>query len=101
MLDPEKKKLWVDALRSHKFKQGTQYLCRNGEHCAIGVYEEITGNLEWDSIGVKRTKDTKSICISGHGLRATVGERLEELLQLNDDKKVSFSEIADWIEQNL
>lgn len=35
------KKLWVEALRSGKYPQGTGYLNRNGKCCGMGVLAEV------------------------------------------------------------
>jgi hypothetical protein len=35
------KKRWVEALRSGKYKQGKDYLCRDGDFCCLGVLCEL------------------------------------------------------------
>ena len=46
-LDPEDKKLWIEALLSSKFNQGEMLLCKEVDgkryHCVFGVYCEIKG----------------------------------------------------------
>jgi hypothetical protein len=36
-LDPKIKAAWLEALRSGKYAQGTQYLHRDGHFCCLGV----------------------------------------------------------------
>lgn len=44
-MNPEVKKLWVDALRSGKYKQGKRRLSIDGNHCCLGVLCEIATDL--------------------------------------------------------
>ncbi len=36
-------KKWTDALRSGRYAQGINYLCRNGSYCCLGVLCELQG----------------------------------------------------------
>ena len=50
-MNPEIKKLWVDALRSGEYKQGQGTLKRSDCFCCLGVltdiFIKITGRAEW------------------------------------------------------
>lgn len=37
----ELRKRWTDALRSGQYKQGREWLCRNGNYCCLGVACEV------------------------------------------------------------
>jgi hypothetical protein len=37
----EFRKKWIEALRSGKYKQGREYLKKDGFHCCLGVACEI------------------------------------------------------------
>ena len=47
-------KVWVDALRSGKYEQGSDYLCKNGMHCCLGVLCELyinhTGDMKYSRV---------------------------------------------------
>ena|SRR3990167_4598159 len=36
-MTPEFKKKWIDALRSGKYKQGTDFLCTKNGYCCLGI----------------------------------------------------------------
>ena len=40
-MDPIIKEQWLHALRSDKFKQGRDYLHKDGRHCCLGVLCEL------------------------------------------------------------
>lgn len=91
------KKKWIDALRSGKYEQGTHALCRDGKYCCLGVLAKITGNLgnAFSSI-FPRMKDSQiqPFC----GLSPDVQAKLA---QMNDDKRLTFKQIASYISRNI
>jgi hypothetical protein len=112
-MNPEIKKIWAEALRSGKYKQGQNYLRRtiNDEDrfCCLGV---LANECLADHWGRKIAR--------GHWyLSGDVHEQYEMiplvylnkfeitldnakcLAEMNDDKFMNFNQIADWIEKNL
>lgn len=53
-LDPEVKRLWLEALRSGEYRQGREVLCTpDGEYCCYGVATELAvraGVSEWGGL---------------------------------------------------
>lgn len=123
-MDKNIKKLWVEALRSGKYKQGKNYLHRviDGENrfCCLGVLckiadlaaKEISANkYSYSYAGVESTSRLPT------GFDAKVKLTFEEqtlltgmndgVIQINGTystdsvHRKSFLEIADWIEENL
>jgi hypothetical protein len=43
VVKPEIKKLWIEALRSGKYKRGEGALRSEGKHCCLGVLCELRG----------------------------------------------------------
>jgi hypothetical protein len=84
------KRRWVAALRGGTYKQCTGTLCNDeGEHCVLGVLAVIQ-NLEISEYD----HPYPDLC------RLT-GVTNETFWTLNDARRMSFTEIADWIEENL
>lgn len=105
-LPKEFKEKWVAALRSGEYKQGEAYLKNNaGQYCCLGVacmvaYNGIPPNLlgeEWIDHSFKLVPDI----LRGDGNNDLVND----LSNMNDGglsiPKLSFHEIADYIEQHL
>ncbi len=109
------KKKWLIALRSGEFKQGSGRLQqKTGEYCCLGVACRIL-HPKVNLIGVglimakgHLEKSYKSIKVPKilHGNMTSMSPSInynpvvEKLVQMNDDK-ISFVEIADFIEENL
>jgi hypothetical protein len=86
---------WIKALRSGKYKQGTNYLCKDGEYCCLGVLDEIFPEMELNGGSDTTLKNYSKI-----GLRAADGfipDSQESLADLNDIG-YTFDEIADIIQ---
>lgn len=104
----QNQKLWIEALRSGKYKQTKTVLCLKTSHgdnayCCLGVaneifnlnaqidetlygtrYQEVLGLF--DSDGVIKGDEDELECLS--------------LLEMNDSDGKTFVEIADFIEKN-
>lgn len=104
-LDPEFKKKWIEALRSGKYKQGRHCLGDSERgYCCLGVASLIVG----DRFPAKRTTPIFSqnlpSCLK---IRAdgSVSPEVSVLEKMNDgdiySHSYTFTQIADWIEQNL
>ena len=105
MMDPELKQKWIDALRSGKYQQARSQL-RSGEgFCCLGVLCDIT-NTEISAVGSECIENGK--IVGYEPIRKMLGishdgsdAPMRYLWNLNDDKKWSFEQIADYIEGNL
>lgn len=113
-LDPEEKRLWVEALRSGEYKQGNGSLTSFDEDgsrtfCCLGVKglvchgyspEELEKGLNLSTL---RGSDELLLDISvtaDEYWRSSVDAE-QALVVMNDIKGRTFSEIADWIEEYL
>ncbi len=111
MLTKTQKRDWLEALRSGEYKQTKGYLCRdNGRMCCLGVLFDVTQDADWERAG-------DSGPWSANGDDSLFGgpiigdEMTATLSNMNDGQKegmftpyrppCSFSEIADYIEENL
>lgn len=104
---------WIDALRSGTYKQG-QYALWNdssNEYCCLGVLVNLLYPEGWKP-RVKAAGtvdfDYKGNHCGGGYIPLVLAQELEmngasisELVNMNDTKRSSFAEIADWIEANL
>jgi hypothetical protein len=106
-MKPELRAQWCKALRSGDYEQVSSYL-RVGpnageEHgyCCLGVLLDIEGS-EDDKAQHAFDDDYSLACLTGT-FSSVVGlsrSTATELADMNDDKGMSFDEIADWIEDN-
>jgi hypothetical protein len=89
------KKEWVAALRSGKYKQGRTNFYRNRRYCCFGVLCRVAGvdPVEDDGDGWPFVIKTVG---SDH-----VAMKLARMNDGMDAAQSSFSQIADYIEQNL
>lgn len=71
MMDPEKKKAWVDALRSGEYVQGRGVLCKadTGAMCCLGVAADVLLDTNWHLM-----KDPDDDRVDVYGLRASIGQ---------------------------
>jgi hypothetical protein len=106
MINPEFKKEWIGALRSGKYEQGHRTLrdSKGDKFCCLGVACDLFDPSAW--------VESVDRYYSMHGHVSVLPARLstkirltpdqqDDLIRLNDDKKLSFDKIADWIEENL
>jgi hypothetical protein len=124
-MNKDVKALWLDALRSGEYSQATGMLRKSKDDsfcfCALGVLADLaikTGGVgEWtylpgygwahrvetvDSDGIPDWDETVAVpapkAMEWADMPYTVAEGI---WFLNDGEKKSFSEIADYIEENL
>ena len=115
------KKRWLEALRSGKYKQSRgQFKVTEEEHarqvanyfdkksaapvgyCCLGVLCEISPKLkklvgpDWEDEG-RFDRDAAAYA----GLSDDLGYAQDTLIDLNDQHRKSFKQIANWIEKNL
>ena len=90
-LDKDKKKRWIKALRSGKYKQGTERLKPTQDtFCCLGVAKEI-GLCE-------NSKHRPTQLVSPNFLPTFIQK---ELAHFNDCEEWSFKQIANWINKHL
>ena len=116
---------WVKALRSGKYKKGTGRLAKesaNGEieYCCLGVLCEVARELDFDLTLRRVGNPSGDFDISYDGATGILpgsvanwaelpnepdvtfdGEVGMPITVVNDDYELSFSQIADIIEENL
>jgi len=112
-MNPEVKKLWVEALRSGKYKQGKSRLRRGGEYCCLGVLCDISGLGEWEGDDYVTTEaygyrsaDLPPAVEKWAGLKDSFGGQvsfngIDRDLAYHNDVGRTFAEIADTIEAQL
>lgn len=90
---------WIAALRSGKYKQTQANLCNIHGYCCLGVLASVAGKTDEEMQGLGSLANLEF----DHGL----GEYQDKsslqytLADLNDDKKLEFTGIANFIEQNV
>ena len=103
-MNPEVKKMWTEALRSGKYKQGRGYLYSEGKYCCLGVLREIAPKEMRKSPGVRRGALSRKV-MNWAGLSEAdpiiMIRGFKKASEANDCLKLSFDEIADLIENNL
>ena len=92
-LDPKIKQEWTAALRSGKYRQAREMLmsvyARRRCYCCLGVLAKVVGIDGYPSY---------------HEIRSQSGLTTNDagtLIKMNDKDLKNFSEIADYIEENL
>lgn len=113
-MDAKVKGKWLAALRSGKYRQGQSALAQRDSskhvrYCCLGVLCEITPEAVRDASALSDLNysytygsDSSDAYLPG-SLRNDVNitpKQQYALARMNDDG-VSFSEIADWIEERL
>lgn len=109
-MDANLKSRWIEALRSGKYEQGSgQLKDHSGNYCCLGVLCAIQDiDLEFPPRGCNSGRyGDYSFPENGHapGLYDEVtgddASYRSVLARMNDDGHTSFSNIADWIENNI
>lgn len=99
-LPQEFKEKWVAALKSGDYKQGKMRLHNQEEntYCCLGVLCAITGvESSRDEYIWGFPEEQIPVMLQGNRSNPVVNN----LVRMNDRYGKSFSEIADYIEQNL
>jgi hypothetical protein len=96
-MDAQLKAKWVEALRSGKYPQTTNYLKDDDGYCCLGVLCDVQG-ADFDAI--KEEFGSLSLSHNPQKYLGQLGGGCTTLAQMNDNGK-SFSEIADYIERIL
>lgn len=104
-MDAELKTKWLEALRSGKYTQGTSQLrSTKDEYCCLGVLCNVIDPEKWVE------NHNENYCWGGRAgfvpdiTKEQIGLNKPDenhLAEMNDMDMASFSNIADYIEQNL
>ena len=101
-MDSKLKTRWVEALRSGKYVQGRKMLRgEDGKMCCLGVLCHISNSERFARMGCYDEVNTSldfQVFVPGRG--GMLKETCRELATWNDTGW-TFSEIADWIEDNI
>lgn len=117
-MNREHVQLWIDALRSGKYKKLRNALHRDDRFCALGVacevYREQTGRGEWAPADMHALRlfidgetGTRSFCAPPaavsrwYGLNTEWNEKVRAIIILNDSKRARFATIAKYLEKAL
>lgn len=113
-MKPEIKQKWIDALRSGEYDQDAHELKTPHGYCCLGVLTDIyikEQNLEWKRFDGDTEKEFTSYEFNGFegSLCPEVidwssfpdGKTEAILIEMNDDQRKTFDEIADYVEANL
>lgn len=105
-MDKAIKAVWVEALRSGRYKQGVYRLRGSKGFCCLGVLCDLGEQKAWvESSGGwgYQAGEAVSYYELPERIQARVGLSGEEVCTLGqmNDGGVSFEQIADWIEENL
>lgn len=103
-MDKEVRDKWVKALRSGDYRQRRYQLQdADGSNCCLGVLcrtQEVPSGV--DDIGDVyfdgEAEKLSSTLLLRFGLRYS---EARHLMNMNDNERKTFPEIADWIEANL
>lgn len=108
-MNPEAKKLWVDALRSGRYEQGRQWLQSESKFCCLGVLCEIAVERGITTFGGEHNEHS-GVMVYDSGstglLPTSVATWIDmppaiegTLVTMNDSEKATFQQIADYIER--
>lgn len=118
-MDPEVKVKWLEALRSGKFTQGVGYLkTYSGCNCCLGVLAEVNGvpsapapddyeeGSYFYSFPDRERSEFDDNIQTPDNYCGIHPKARNHLMNMNDgsesvDRRYSFAEIADYIEENL
>lgn len=103
---------WVKALKSGKYEQGSEklYNPETNAYCCLGVLTHINKqylkDYESKDVYCGKTESLPDSIMAHTGIQESMGEYVcpegfeDNLARLNDEGNLSFTEIADIIEQN-
>lgn len=114
---PDEKKMprrlkgrWLRALRSGKYKQCTGELRRRDEFCCLGVLCDVIDPKSWRkpvANSYEQKRHTNGELLPAHVMKLTgIDANTAWSLSLKNDglpskPRMSFKQIASWIEKNL
>jgi len=102
-MNPEVKKVWINELRSGRYKQTGHALRRGRAFCCLGVLCDLSKAGKWTSRADNEYAygERTDILPAPVGDWADLSESQQGDLALMNDEGATFPEIADWIEKHL
>lgn len=103
-MNPEVKKVWINELRSGRYKQTDGALRRDGRHCCLGVLCATSKAGKWEERGFGgeyRYGGATGFPPLPVIEWASLSRREMNSLAAMNDHGATFDEIADWIERHL
>jgi hypothetical protein len=94
IMDPEMKRLWVEALRSGAYDQTRKALRDERGYCCLGVLATINGVMDQYDPDATMLRDE-------HVVEWGLIRHLASLVSRNDTRGWNFAEIATYIEEEL
>jgi hypothetical protein len=104
---------WIEALRSGKYQQASGSLMKVEDgtigYCCLGVACKIVGIADNHLHGYGSTANLSSdvnqvlprmLRYEVDGIEGDAIDFRGECIDMNDNKRYSFAQIADWLEQN-
>ena len=108
MMDKELKAKWIAALRSGKYKQGAGELkTSENSFCCLGVLADVIAPDDWMTCpDTDRPIGNSKVSATGDGFYIKYKylddqDIQAKLAKMNDSRDYSFTDIADYIEENL
>jgi hypothetical protein len=95
------KELFLRALREGEYSQITGSLHREGSFCALGVLFKLLGATpSGESMTFSKKPEAHKVCLNNLDeiLWDSFGAVRSQIINMNDRMKLSFSEIADRLE---
>ncbi len=101
-MNEERLAKWVAALRSGEYTQARGTLrTEDDKFCCLGVLCNLVNPKSWLKVGggyvYQNVEQIMPLSTATEGSVGVIGR----LIDMNDIDKLSFDEIADWIETNL
>lgn len=111
-MTPELKQRWVEALRSDSYQQAQKTLHDQDLRgfCCLGVLCDTVNPEGWTgpqrdwwyyAAGDEEGTSFADLCDLHQHLLGLSQAHIEILIEMNDNERRSFPQIADWIEKNL
>lgn len=103
-MNPEAKRVWVNELRSGRYRQTRQALRYDDGFCCLGVLCDLSGAAEWGtqtSYGADYGGSYDYLPDSVGKWAGLGGDTARHLAELNDEQEMTFAKIANWIERHL
>jgi hypothetical protein len=115
-------KIWVTALKSGDYKQGSEYLCANDRYCCLGVLCDLYLQEDGSSLSVvEKKKGDKDFTVTWYnhdaevlpdvvqewaGMNTNTGKYLSDILfesslASDNDQGATFEELADIITKSV
>ena len=104
----EFKQKWIAALKNGEYEQSVNILRSNIGYCCLGVLCDVIDNKKWNTVNGEFHWKSDDDDFYYAALPKTISQKLNisldeeaELVRLNDTERLNFTEIAQWIEENL